>query len=71
MEQCQKEARELYPAPIFDEHRFVQTTDTALAVSVNDAKREAYAQAISDKMDEIEGYEKGLSRLEDLKQELF
>ena len=29
------------------------------------------AQAISDKMDEIEGYEKGLSRLEDLKQELF
>ena len=29
------------------------------------------AQAISEKMDEIEGYQKGLSRLESLKTELF
>lgn len=31
-----------------EEHRFLQTTDTALAVAVAEAKRQAYAQALYD-----------------------
>lgn len=46
MEQCRKEAGRLYEMPVFDEHRFVQTTDTALAAAVVEARREAYAAAL-------------------------
>lgn len=46
MEQCLGEAEKLYEMPVLDEHRFVQTTDTAIAAAVVEARREAYAAAL-------------------------
>lgn len=48
MEQCRAEAEKAFDIPMCEEHRFLQTTDTALAVAVAEAKRDAYAQALYD-----------------------
>lgn len=46
MEQCRREAQERYRMSVYAEHRFVQTTDVALATAIAEAKREAYAAAL-------------------------
>lgn len=46
MEQCRREAEERHRMSVYAEHRFVQTTDAALAAAIVEAKREAYAAAL-------------------------